>query len=104
MREDSSFLICCFSLLANCFESLQGVKPEISATAGIGAERRMEESATAAEKAFMDRGCVAALSSEQTNLAADLGTDWVRDLLDLGLRTRFAGIVSDIVVLGYEIL
>jgi hypothetical protein len=33
---------------------LQGVKPEISATAGIGAERRMEERATAAENAFMD--------------------------------------------------
>ena len=53
MREDSSFLICCFSRLANCLDSLHGVRPEISATAGSGADKkRMEESASAAENAW----------------------------------------------------
>lgn len=53
LREDSSFLIDCFSRLANALESLQGVKPEISAEAGGGVEvSRREERANAAEKDF----------------------------------------------------
>ena len=52
MREDSSFLMDCFSRLANCFDSLHGVKPEMSATAGSGEEMRIDERARAAEKAF----------------------------------------------------
>lgn len=55
MSEDSSFLSCCFSLLANCLESLHGVKPAISADAGsTGADSRIEDSASAAENAFSD--------------------------------------------------
>ncbi|KRY97950.1 hypothetical protein T11_4932 [Trichinella zimbabwensis] len=50
-NDDSSFLIDCFSRLANCLESLHGVSPEMSAMAGIGAApKMMEESARAAEK------------------------------------------------------
>jgi len=52
LREDSSFLIDCFSRLANCFDSLHGVRPEMSATAGSGDEMRIDESASAAENAF----------------------------------------------------
>jgi len=42
----------CFSRLANCLDSLHGVKPEMSATAGSGEEMRIDERASAAEKAL----------------------------------------------------
>lgn len=55
MSEDSSFFSCCFSLLANCLESLHGVKPAISADAGrTGADSRIEDSASAAENALSE--------------------------------------------------
>lgn len=47
-----SFLICCFSCLANCLDSLHGVMPKISAMVESGPERKMEESACAKEKAY----------------------------------------------------
>ena len=49
--DDSSFFSACFSRLANCLDSLQGVSPAMSAYAGTGAARMMEESARAAENA-----------------------------------------------------
>ncbi|GER36824.1 di-glucose binding protein with Kinesin motor domain [Striga asiatica] len=53
LSDDSSFLISCFSRLANCFDSLHGVSPEMSADAGsTGADRTIEDRASAAENAF----------------------------------------------------
>lgn len=53
----------CFSRLANCFDSLHGVSPEMSAAAGSGDERRIEESASAAEKACRGlEGCCCSCS------------------------------------------
>lgn len=55
LREDSSFLMDCFSRLAKALDSLHGVKPEMSAEAGGGVEvRRREERANAAEKDFSE--------------------------------------------------
>lgn len=55
--EASSFLMDCFSRFAKALDSLHGVRPEMSATAGGGAaaeERRREESAKAAEKVLRE--------------------------------------------------
>ena len=56
-KELSSFFSCCFSLLANCLESLHGVSPEISAAAGSAGtvdETRIDDSSSAADKAFKE--------------------------------------------------
>lgn len=100
----SSFLICCFSRLANCFDSLHGVRPEMSAEAGsTGADKRTEESARAAENAFNDDdGDCSELPlleelAEQRTVAALVGFVINLDVGLMGLE-RFVGIVSDIFV------
>ncbi|KAI4306346.1 hypothetical protein L6164_029633 [Bauhinia variegata] len=99
--DDSSFFNACFSRLANCFDSLHGVKPEMSATAGSGAETRMEESASAAEKAWSGDALelFSGSEAEQTIVVGfGFGVNWEPNLgFKVGLD-RFAGIVRDIFV------
>lgn len=102
----SSFLICCFSRLANCLDSLQGVRPEMSAEAGsTGVDRRTEESARAAENAFNDDDdeeddgsefpLLEEAAAEQSIVAGLAGFVINLDVGLMGLE-RFVGIVSDI--------
>lgn len=99
LRDDSSFFSDCFSRLANCFDSLHGVSPEISAAAGSGDERRIEESANAAEKAC--RGlvgfcsCCSGVFAEQRICWERLLVNWVLNLLVLESFVKVAGMVSD---------
>lgn len=100
-NEDSSFLIDCFSRFANCLESLHGVRPAMSAMAGMGAApKMMEESASAAEKV-----CIAdavdifsGFGEAEHTVTIDLGFR-AKGELSFGFNTdfeRFVGIVRDI--------
>ena len=87
LREDSSFLMDCFSLLAKALDSLHGVRPAMSAFAGeIGEERIMAESATAVEIVF--RGDSEGGVAEQEMVDLTFLRVW-----SLGLMTGFGRVV-----------
>lgn len=97
-------MICCFSRLANCFESLHGVRPAMSALAGsTGAETRMEERASAAEKAFNGEVVVCSSWLLFWELHTIVGLDFgMGKELNFGFKMgfeRFVGIVRDMFVL-----